>query len=1231
MKAVKKHWPLGLVIIISFVGYWRWLNFSVFTNGDWHFTYANTFRSLSHLPIWNGYENAGSVDLTFWHTPVNFMNSLIALSGSNQNVVEKLTVFWPVIILTPIAGYFLVRAFVKSKPAQFVGTIVYCFNTYYLAIGTQGHEFLTLAGSFATLSFVAYKSGNDQQKWEYSIISSTLLWMAGVMDFRLVYIMLFVLAVYVIFEFIGNKTKSIRLNTRMVIAFGAVQLGLNLFWLLPIYFSGEAASNGILGRELFGGQYWNLESALTLFHPFWSGGHVEWFVEHTVPIYMWLTPLGVIGTALVVKKNKNILYALAIGLMGIFLTKQTDAPFANVYPWLYVHLLGFNAFREATKFYYLIIFSYSILLAYLVESLWEIKAKLKMVNYGFLTGTIFVALFLFNLLPMITGSIGTLFTSQNIPAAYISLNEKVNASSEYSRSLYVPFTSTWSDPTNSHPIVGSDAIESGGIWSNLSPDSPGTLLSSQFIIKDFFQQPYAQTILAQAGVRNVIVPARSNVADTDSFLDYGDQRDIYTNLLSNQSWLKRSAALSTGGIDVYQTDSIVPYVSATSQLINLPSLKNLANTFSFVTRQINKSFDFVNTTLISKKQPPYTLNVTDIFGNLFSGSFSPNTVTAKLTTLIGGSGTLAVNTNHPTLRYQTSSNSFDLFESNPNYLKVGGRNVGTNQEEQQIDRENLSPGLAYYLSNGASLSVMRANQEKYLGTANGPLTIYSSANKNLIPNPSLEAGLWQSKVDDCNDYDDNGIISMSLDSGTATDGDKSLALSAFRHTACTGPNAINVTAGASYRLAFDYKVAVAKQAGYRLTFNDPAHTVINDSLLVNDTNWRTFSRLLTVPVGATQMAVQVLGFTDDQYKQSATTNYDAFSLTALNEVNQVAVDVAPHYTSVPVTASTTVAYEDPSYSFNNLVANPSFESGLWQKKVGDCNNYDNKGKLGMKLSTAAASDGHNSLELDATRHIACTGPSNIVVQENSPYFLSFDYQSPNATNAGYYVSFNDPAHTVYTEQLPINDSTWHTFSKTIKAPDGATAMSLLVYSYADDLGDRNIITRYDNFHVLSVPNIQGSYFLTSQSSTPLTVPKAVLYTQINATKKTIHVAGATTAFYLNMSEAYHDKWQLEFNNAKLTGFNSWLPWAKNDIVPASDHYDLDTFANGWYIDVPKLCGQQNLCIKNADGSYNLNLVAEFTPQRWFYVGAIISGGTLISLLGTLSYFGVRRLKRKTKS
>ena len=94
----------------------------------------------------------------------------------------------------------------------------------------------------------------------------------------------------------------------------------------------------------------------------------------------------------------------------------------------------------------------------------------------------------------------------------------------------------------------------------------------------------------------------------------------------------------------------------------------------------------------------------------------------------------------------------------------------------------------------------------------------------------------------------------------------------------------------------------------------------------------------------------------------------------------------------------------------------------------------------------------------------------------------------------------------------------------------------------------------------------------------------------------------------------------------MHGIKSLLPWSQPNAVAAKNHFKLNGFENGWYVDIDTLCKEQNLCTTNVDGSYDLELIAEFTPQRWFYVGLIISGATLLGCIGYL----VRRITWKRR-
>lgn len=59
-------------------------------------------------------------------------------------------------------------------------------------------------------------------------------------------------------------------------------------------------------------------------------------------------------------------------------------------------------------------------------------------------------------------------------------------------------------------------------------------------------------------------------------------------------------------------------------------------------------------------------------------------------------------------------------------------------------------------------------------------------------------------------------------------------------------------------------------------------------------------------------------------------------------------------------------------------------------------------------------------------------------------------------------------------------------------------------------------------------------------------------------------------------------------------------------LPDEQHIMVNGYANGWVIDIAQVCESQNVCHRNADGSYDLEIVMEFWPQQIFYLGLAIT-------------------------
>lgn len=123
----------------------------------------------------------------------------------------------------------------------------------------------------------------------------------------------------------------------------------------------------------------------------------------------------------------------------------------------------------------------------------------------------------------------------------------------------------------------------------------------------------------------------------------------------------------------------------------------------------------------------------------------------------------------------------------------------------------------------------------------------------------------------------------------------------------------------------------------------------------------------------------------------------------------------------------------------------------------------------------------------------------------------------------------------------------------------------------------------------------------------------ISYDKINPTKYKIKIFGAKEPFPLVFSETFNPNW-------KIYGYNR---------KPLFDdaHILANGYANYWTINPLQVCNNNyKICIKNPDGTYDFELIAEYWPQRLFYLGLGISLLTLLSCLGCLGYDFYRRKK-----
>lgn len=120
---------------------------------------------------------------------------------------------------------------------------------------------------------------------------------------------------------------------------------------------------------------------------------------------------------------------------------------------------------------------------------------------------------------------------------------------------------------------------------------------------------------------------------------------------------------------------------------------------------------------------------------------------------------------------------------------------------------------------------------------------------------------------------------------------------------------------------------------------------------------------------------------------------------------------------------------------------------------------------------------------------------------------------------------------------------------------------------------------------------------------------------------------------------YTEKYTVDFisknfqgtvQNDNLSDGNFWETWFRQPLSDKVDHLMVNGYANSWIVDPDRMCGEsavsarhEPFCLKNADGTYDFEIIVEFWPQRLYYLGGIISITTLVFCLIGIGFLRAR--------
>ncbi len=538
LSGIKKHTWLVLGMLFVLFAYRTWFfSDSILTYSDWQFLYDQSLQGeLINPSIWKS-DQFGQVNIFAAFAPLQSAMVALARFGFSFAYIERILFMALPLSMGFLGMYVLSYFYTKNSLGSVFAALFFVFNTYALILST-GH--LTLLASMYISPWILFYYEKSLHSFDakYAVITAIFTSIACSFEIRMVYIVSIALGALTVRSLLIRKTEIVKL-IRIICIFSIVLLLLNSYWLLGLFSIESIAQNAILSRDLFGNQFMSVARAMTVFHPFWTNSYPAIFTIQHIPFYFWLFPFLAFMGFYLNKGNRNYAVYFFIALVGIALTKQANPPFPALYTLLYSNLPGFRFFREASKFYSLIIISYSVLSAATIA--W-MSGKIKTMVFPqnvFFVSLIFICFVvtLFQSRPLLDQSFGTLSVAREVPKQYAAVTKLFTQNNQFYRTLWVPTASRWGYVSSIRPKISLfDSLNTD--WKVfLSTKSESEKTNTNKILS-FISQPEFPQLLSTTGIRYVVVPLQ-DLDNDDNFYQYFSEPAEFSKKLDSLFFLRK--------------------------------------------------------------------------------------------------------------------------------------------------------------------------------------------------------------------------------------------------------------------------------------------------------------------------------------------------------------------------------------------------------------------------------------------------------------------------------------------------------------------------------------------------------------------------------------------------------------------------------------------------------------------------------------------------------------------
>jgi len=363
---------LVTLVILALAVRQSWLGTGPLVSGDWGWATQGKLAEYFPWPrIWNdtlgiGGENAVENAFRF---PVYVVAGMLAHLGANWAIVERVVYFIPYAVVLPVAGWLLSREILGKTSFVLLTPLLLVGNTYFLMVGNTEVP-LAFSAAIGILALFTYIKAMKTGRVWWGIATGLLLAVATAYDIRPVYITILMIVAYYLVLCVSNTSLRAIIGRLGISALaGGVYLVLELYWILPV-----VTSHGKLPLPLASAPDFNiitLSHSITSVFTAWTGSLPAAFHEAGLSPILYLVPL--IAVIVLVRKrlSPELVWLTLMVVVFAFLGKTNNPPFGGVYDWLFVHVPGFNLFREGSKFYYPVAMGFSILVPASIGALWD--------------------------------------------------------------------------------------------------------------------------------------------------------------------------------------------------------------------------------------------------------------------------------------------------------------------------------------------------------------------------------------------------------------------------------------------------------------------------------------------------------------------------------------------------------------------------------------------------------------------------------------------------------------------------------------------------------------------------------------------------------------------------------------------------------------------------------------------------------------------------------------------